>query len=106
MAMTLFRVTARVPIPCNDGRDPAVFWGHETQYHATRETAMATCGRLRDSPGHGCDPPPDYSVAEVTRADFAFDPFGEEEWRTACRQAGVDPQAGRPHTTKTMPDEG
>jgi hypothetical protein len=91
MTMTLFIVTARVPILCNDGRDPAIFWGHEAQYHATRETAEAACGRLRASGGYGCNPPPEYDVAEFTRADFAPDPFGEEEWRTACRQAGVDP---------------
>ena len=62
------------------------------------ETAKATCGRLRESGGYGCNPPPEYGIAEVTRADFASDSFGEEEWRTACREAGVDPQTGGLHT--------
>ena len=48
MATMIFMITARVPSPCNDGRDPAVFWGHEAQYYAKRETAEAARQRLQD----------------------------------------------------------
>jgi hypothetical protein len=94
MATTIFMITARVPVPCNDGRNPAVFWGHESHYHAIRETAETACQRLRDGGAHGCDPLPEYGVAEVSRVDFPSDDFGADEWYRACNEAGVDP-----HTT-------
>jgi hypothetical protein len=92
MATTIFMITARVPTPCNDGRNPAVFWGHEAQYHAIRETAEAACRRLQDGGAYGCDHLPEYGIEEVSRGDFPFDQFGADEWYRACHQAGVDPE--------------
>ena len=93
MATTIFEITARVPTQCNDGRNPAAFWGHETQYHAVRTTAESALRRLQDGGAYGCDPPLEYAVVEVTRADFPPDEFGTDEWKRACRQAGVDPES-------------
>jgi hypothetical protein len=93
MATTIFMITARAPVPCNDGRNPAVFWGQESQYHAVRETAVAACQRLQEGGAHSCDPIPEYGVAELSRVDFPSDDFGAEEWYRACRVAGVDAEA-------------
>ena len=92
MATTIFMITAQVPSPCNDGRDPAVFWGHEAQYYAKRETAEAACQRLQEGGAHVCDPLPEYRVVEISRGDFPSDSFGTREWYRACHQAGVDPE--------------
>jgi hypothetical protein len=94
--LTLFTITVRIPSVHNDGRDPAIFWGHEVQFYTVRKTAEFACRRLQAwaalSPGQH----PEYEVAEITRADFPHDEFGAEEWRHACRQAGVDPTVGGP----------
>lgn len=94
MAVTIFAVTTHIPDGCNDGRDAAVFWGHEKQYHASRESAEAACRRLQEAHGIGCDDPPGYAVEELSRAGFESGPIGDHEWRVACKQAGVDPVTG------------
>jgi hypothetical protein len=86
MTVTIYIVTSR--------RDPAVFWGHEKQSHATRESAEAACHRLNAKGGCGRDEPPEYEVEEWTRANFTRDEFGEEEWEAACREAGVVLETG------------
>jgi hypothetical protein len=91
--MTIYEVSCRPPERCGDGRSTAGLWGHERQYHATRASAEAACAHLRDSEYWGRADPPEYSVRERTRADFAPDAIGEGEWRAACRQAGVAPTA-------------
>ena len=93
MATTIFMITARAPNLCNDGRNPAVFWGHEAQYYAIRELAEAACQRLQDGGAHSCDPIPEYGVVEVSRVDFPSDDFGAKEWYRAWHQASVDPAA-------------
>jgi hypothetical protein len=94
--LAIFTITVRIPNAHNDGRDPAVFWGHEVQFYTVRKTAEVACQRLQAwaalSPGQH----PEYEVAEITRADFSFDEFGDHEWRLACRQAGVDPELDGP----------
>jgi hypothetical protein len=92
MRTTIFEVTAVIPGPCADGRNTTGMWGHEHHYHATRETAEAACGRLRGGGYRSCHDQPEYDVAARTRDDFSTDPFGEQEWRAACREAGVDPR--------------
>jgi hypothetical protein len=86
MTATIYVVTSR--------RGPAVFWGHEKQSHATRASAEAASQRLDARGGYGREEPPEYEVEEWTRANFACDEFGEEEWEAACREAGVDPETG------------
>jgi hypothetical protein len=92
MRATIFEVTAVIPSLCADGRNTVGMWGHERHYHATRESAEAACGRLRAGGYQNCHDTPEYDVAERTRADFPADLFGEQEWRAACREAGVDPR--------------
>lgn len=100
MSVTIFAVTTRIPGGCNDGRDTAIFWGHEKQYHATRETAEASCQRLNDSHVQGCDEPPLYDVEEFSRETFETGTFGDKAWRSACREAGVDPATGLVHAVR------
>jgi hypothetical protein len=92
MATTLFRINANVPVMCNDGRNPSMFWGDEAQYHAIRDTAEAACRRLQAGGAYGIGQLPEYGVVEVTRSDFAVDWLGFDEWSKACHQAGVDPE--------------
>ena len=93
MSTTLFTITARIPAIWNDGRDPAIFWGDEAQYHAMREAAEAACGRLRAGGAYGVHQLPEYGVLAVTRADLSVDDLGDDEWNKACHQAGVDPES-------------
>jgi hypothetical protein len=94
--LTLFMITARVPIATNDGRDPAVFWGYESQFYTVRKTAEVACRRLQAGAASFSGQHPEYGIAEVTRASFASDEFGAQEWRNACHQAGVDPRSDNP----------
>jgi len=89
MAPTLFRVSCRIPRHYIDGRDTAVFWGHEHRYFATQEAAIAACERLRTSGNYGHSERPEYSVEEQHREDYPADDIGESEWRSACKEAGI-----------------
>lgn len=93
MRTEIYTVTARLAAWCNDGRSTEFLWGHERQYHATRESAELACQRLRDH-GSKCAEPERYGVEVRTRLDYTRDLFGEQEWRAACHQAGVDPETG------------
>jgi hypothetical protein len=89
--MTLYEVAATIGCQCLDGRSNHGAWGHEKQYHATRASAESATARLRGGGYWGCPEPPTYEVVERTRDDFPGDGLGEQEWRRACRQAGVSP---------------
>jgi hypothetical protein len=89
--MTLYEVAAFLGCQCLDGRSNHGAWGHEKQYHASRESAEVAMARLRGGGYWGCPEPPTYEVVERTRGDFPGDTLGEQEWRRACRQAGVSP---------------
>ena len=34
---------------------------------------------------------PTYAIVERTHADYSNNAIGEQEWRRACRQAGISP---------------
>jgi hypothetical protein len=87
----IYEVMARIAGICVDGRSSRGAWGSEKQFHASRESAEAAMARLRAGEYFGCPVPPTYEVVERTRDDFPGDNLGEQEWRHACRQAGVDP---------------
>ncbi len=57
----------------------------------TRESAEEAAARLRDGGHWGCSEAPTYAIGERTRADYSNDAIGEQEWRRACRQAGISP---------------
>ena len=86
---TLYEIAAQIGSECVDGRSNHGAWGHERQFHATRELAEEAVARLRDGGHWGCSVVPTYSIVERTRADYSNDAFGEQEWRRACRQAGI-----------------
>jgi hypothetical protein len=94
MATKIYEVAASIAGTCVDGRDFSGVWGHEKQYHPSRESAERACERLRNGGYWGCSDPPTYWIEELTRAQFSPDAIGEQEWRRACRQAGVDPATG------------
>ena len=96
MATRIYEVAASMSGHCLDGRDFSGVWGLEKQFHPNRESAELACRRLQAGGGWGCAELPTYSVEERTRADYPPDPLGEQEWRHACRQAGVDPVTGEP----------
>jgi hypothetical protein len=88
---TLFEIAARIGDECLDGRSNHGAWGHEHQFHATRDSAERAVARLRDGGHWGCSQAPSYDIVERTRADYSDDAIGEQEWRRACHQAGVSP---------------
>jgi hypothetical protein len=94
MTTVIYMVTAQLPASWNDGRSTEFLWGHERQYHASLDSAEAACNRLRAGSGSGLPEPAAYGVKERTRSDYPADFFGEEEWRAACYQAGIDPSNG------------
>jgi hypothetical protein len=59
------------------------------QFHATIQSAELAAARLRDGGSWGCPSPPTYSIVERTRADYSDDDIGQQEWRRACKQAGI-----------------
>jgi hypothetical protein len=87
----LYEVAAYIGYECLDGRSNHGAWGHERQFHATRESAEGAVARLRDGGHWGCREAPNYDIVERTRADYPNDAIGEQEWRRACRQAGISP---------------
>jgi hypothetical protein len=87
----LYEIAANIGGACLDGRSNHGAWGHERQFHATRESAEAAVARLRDGGHWGCSEAPSYDIVERTRADYSEDAIGEQEWRRACRQAGISP---------------
>ena len=87
----LYEIAARIGDGCLDGRSNHGAWGYEQQFHATRESAEAAVARLREGGHWGCSETPTYDVVERTRADYSDDDIGEQEWRRACRQAGISP---------------
>ncbi len=88
---TLYEIAAWIGDECLDGRSNDGAWGYEHQFHATRESAERAVARLRGGGHWGCAEAPSYEVVERTRADFPDDPIGDQEWRRACRQAGISP---------------
>ena len=88
---TLYEVAAYIGCVCLDGRSNHGAWGHERQFHATRESAEGAIARLRNGGHWGCPEAPTYDIVERTRADYSNDAIGEQEWRRACRQAGISP---------------
>jgi hypothetical protein len=87
----LYEIAARIGDECLDGRSNHGAWGYERQFHATRESAEAAVARLRDGGHWGCSAAPTYDIGERTRSDYSDDDIGEQEWRRACRQAGIAP---------------
>jgi hypothetical protein len=87
----LYEIAAKIGSECVDGRSNHGAWGYETQFHATRESAEGAVARLRDGGHWGCAEAPTYAIVERTRADYSNDAIGEQEWRRACRQAGISP---------------
>jgi hypothetical protein len=87
----LFEIAAYIGAECVDGRSNHGAWGHEKQFHATRESAEEGVARLHVGGQWGCSQVPTYSIVERTRADYSNDGIGEQEWRRACRQAGISP---------------
>ena len=94
MATTIYEVSASLAGVCVDGRSLRGVWGNEKQFHPDRASAEAASTRLRGGGYWGCPVPPTYEVVEVTRDQFAADDLGEQEWRSACRQAGVGASSG------------
>jgi hypothetical protein len=88
--ISIYEVSATLANSFMDGRNTASVWGHERQFHPTRAEAEAACDRLQHAQW-GRVHPPHYEVLERTRDQFPTDIFGEEEWRRACHQAGIDP---------------
>ena len=88
---TLHEIAAYIGSKCLDGRNNRGAWGHERQFHATRGSAEEAIARLRDGGHWGCAEAPTYEVIERARADYSDDAIGEQEWRRACRQAGISP---------------
>jgi hypothetical protein len=87
----LYEIAAYIGSECIDGRSNQGAWGHERQFHATRESAEVAVARLRDGGHWGCAKAPTYAIVERTRADYSNDAISEQEWRRACRQAGIPP---------------
>jgi hypothetical protein len=87
----LYEIAAYIGSECIDGRSNHGAWGHERQFHATRESAEEAVARLRDGGHWGCSEAPTYAIVERTRADYENNPIGEQEWRRACQQAGISP---------------
>ena len=87
----LYEIAAYIGSECLDGRSNHGAWGYERQFHATRESAEEAVARLRDGGHWGCSAAPTYAIDERTRADYSNDDIGEQEWRRACRQAGISP---------------
>jgi hypothetical protein len=87
----LYEIAANIGGQCLDGRSNDGAWGHERQYHATRESAEEAVARLRHGGHWGCREAPTYDIVERTRADYSDDALGEQEWRRAYRQAGISP---------------
>ncbi|HWE35451.1 MAG TPA: hypothetical protein VG406_02685 [Isosphaeraceae bacterium] len=92
----LYEIAAYIGCECLDGRSVHGAWGHERQFHPTRESAEASVARLRGGGSWGCPEPPTYDIVERTRADYSDDAIGEQEWRRARRQAGLPPTEGAP----------
>ena len=88
---TLYEIAAFIGAACLDGRSNHGAWGNESQFHATSESAEGAVARLSDGGHWGCSQSPTYAIVERTRADFSDDAIGEQEWRRACRQAGISP---------------
>jgi hypothetical protein len=88
MSPTIYEVVCRVPAARNDGRNTASNWGHEHRFHATLESAEASCHRLQAHGGYG-SAGVEFSVVERHRSSFSDDEFGHAEWKHACREAGV-----------------
>ncbi len=86
---TIYEVMAYIANVCIDGRSNHGAWGHQKQFHTTRESAESACRILRAGDNWGCQEPPRYEVVERTRQDFPGDDMGEQEWRRACKQAGL-----------------
>jgi hypothetical protein len=89
MSVIIFEISASMSGVCMDGRNYEGIWGHEKQFHATRESAEAACLRLRNGGYWGCPEPPTYSVVERIRENYPADELGEQEWRHALKQAGI-----------------
>jgi hypothetical protein len=88
---TLFEISAYIGSECVDGRSNHGAWGRERQFHATRESAEEAVSRLRDGGHWGCSVAPTYTIVVRTRADYSENAIGQQEWRQACRQAGISP---------------
>jgi hypothetical protein len=102
----LYEIAAYIGSECVDGRSNHGAWGHERQFHATRKSADEGVARLRDGGHWGCSVVPTYSIVERTRADYSNDAIGEQEWRRACRQAGISPADVGGPTLQPEPPEG
>jgi hypothetical protein len=102
----LYEIAAYIGGQCLDGRSNDGAWGHERQYHATRESAEEAVARLRHGGHWGCPEAPTYDIVERTRADYSNDALGEQEWRRACRQAGISPADAGGLTLQPEPPEG
>jgi hypothetical protein len=87
----LYEIAAYIGSECVDGRSNHGAWGYERQFHATRESAEEAVARLRDGGHWGCSQAPTYTIVERTRADYGNNAVEEQEWRRACRQAGISP---------------
>ena len=87
--LTLYEIAAFIGRDCLDGRSYAGAWGQEMQFHATLPSAEAAVARLRKGGSWGCPEPPTYDIVERTQADYADDDIGQQEWRRACKQAGI-----------------
>ena len=48
---------------------------------------------------------PAYDIVERTRPDYSNDDLGEQEWRRACRQAGISPAHAGGLTLEPEPPE-
>ena len=88
----LYEIAAYIGSDCVDGRSNHGAWGYEKQFHATRESAEEAVARLRDGGHWGCSQAPTYTIVERTRADYANNAVEQQEWRRACRQAGISPE--------------
>jgi hypothetical protein len=97
MSLILYEVACFVESHDLDGQTTAGLWGYEKQFHPTHESADAACKRLRERAAKHGDPVR-YEVHERRREDFSSDNIGDQEWRRACRQAGIDPKTGKPHS--------
>ena len=87
----LYEIAAYIGSACVDGRNNHGAWGNEKQFHATGESAEGAVARRRDGGHWGCSQAPTYDIVERTRADYSTNVIDEQEWRRACRQAGISP---------------
>ena len=91
----LYEIAAYIGGQCLDGRSNDGAWGHERQYHATRESAEEAVARLRHGGHWGC-PERQPTTSSSGRAPIT-------RTTPSASRSGGGP-AGRPVSRRPMPE--